>query len=82
MQEIDDGRIITERSESMLRAELNRPTKKNAMTSSMYVTHADVFNEAAKNEQIRVAEAKEAFSAFLEKRPPNFTKTATPVAAE
>jgi enoyl-CoA hydratase/carnithine racemase len=33
-------------------------------------------------ERLRSAEAKEAFSAFLEKRPPNFTKTATPVAAE
>jgi enoyl-CoA hydratase/carnithine racemase len=33
-------------------------------------------------ERVRSAEAKEAFSAFLEKRPPNFTKTTTPVAAE
>jgi enoyl-CoA hydratase/carnithine racemase len=28
------------------------------------------------------AEAKEAFTAFLEKRPPNFTHTAPPIAAE
>ena len=34
------------------------------------------------SERVRSAEAKEAFSAFLEKRPPNFTKTATHVAAE
>jgi enoyl-CoA hydratase/carnithine racemase len=34
------------------------------------------------SERVRSAEAKEAFSAFLEKRPPNFNKTATPVAAE
>src|SRR6266705_1998715 len=46
--------IITERSEGILRVELNRPAKKNAMTSSMYVTLADVFNEAAKDERTRV----------------------------
>ena len=34
------------------------------------------------SERVRSAEAKEAFSAFLEKRPPNFNKTKTPVAAE
>jgi hypothetical protein len=33
-------------------------------------------------ERVRSAEAKEAFSAFFEKRPPNFTKTTTPAAAE
>jgi enoyl-CoA hydratase/carnithine racemase len=46
--------IITEVCGRMLRVELNRPTKKNAMTSSMYATLADVFNEAAKDERIRV----------------------------
>src|ERR1700736_1365275 len=46
--------IITERSGSVLRVELNRPTKKNAMTSSMYVTLANVFNDASKDERIRV----------------------------
>jgi enoyl-CoA hydratase/carnithine racemase len=34
------------------------------------------------NERLSSAEAKEAFSAFLQKRPPNFTRTAKPVAAE
>ena len=46
--------IITERSGSILRVQLNRPDKKNAMTSSMYVTLADLLNDAAKDEQIRV----------------------------
>jgi enoyl-CoA hydratase/carnithine racemase len=46
--------IITEHSGSILRVELNRPTKKNAMTSSMYVTLADVFDHANKDERTRV----------------------------
>jgi enoyl-CoA hydratase/carnithine racemase len=33
-------------------------------------------------ERLSSAEAKEAFSAFLEKRPPNFTKSPTHVAAQ
>ena len=33
-------------------------------------------------ERLRSPEAKEAFSAFIEKRPPNFAKTTAPVAAE
>src|SRR5436190_8641959 len=45
--------IITERSDNTLRVELNRPSKKNAMTSRMYVTLADVFNEAAKDDRTR-----------------------------
>jgi enoyl-CoA hydratase/carnithine racemase len=46
--------VISERSESILRVQLNRPDKKNAMTSSMYVTLADLLNDAARDEQIRV----------------------------
>jgi len=46
--------IITERSASVLRVQLNRPAKKNAMTSSMYVTLAEIFTDAAKDEQTRV----------------------------
>src|SRR5437660_5732480 len=46
--------IITERSGSILRVQLNRPTKRNAMTSSMYVTLADSVRAAADDEAVRV----------------------------
>jgi enoyl-CoA hydratase/carnithine racemase len=46
--------IITERSGSVLRVQLNRPAKRNAMTSSMYVVLADIFNDAAKDQSTRV----------------------------
>src|SRR6266566_482241 len=46
--------IITERSGNILRVELNRPIKRNAMTSRMYQALADIFNGAAKNERTRV----------------------------
>jgi enoyl-CoA hydratase/carnithine racemase len=46
--------ILTERSGSNLRIQLNRPEKKNAMTADMYVTLAELLNAAAKDEQIRV----------------------------
>src|ERR1700756_3350460 len=46
--------IITERSGSILRIQLNRPAKKNAMTSTMYITMADLFNNAAKDDSVRV----------------------------
>ncbi len=46
--------IVSERFGSILRVQLNRPAKKNAMTSAMYVTLADVFDTAAKDDQIRV----------------------------
>jgi enoyl-CoA hydratase/carnithine racemase len=46
--------IIAERSGNILSIQLNRPTKKNAMTSSMYVEMAELLNGAAKDDQIRV----------------------------
>jgi enoyl-CoA hydratase/carnithine racemase len=70
--------IITECAEGILRVELNRPEKMNAMTSSMYTKLADIFNDAAKDERIRVVlwhGAGDAFSAgndvkdFLENPP-------------
>jgi len=46
--------ILTERSGNILRIQLNRPERKNAMTLAMYNTMADLLNDAAKDDQIRV----------------------------
>jgi len=48
------GDIITERTGSILRVTVNRPAKKNAMTSAMYHDLADAFNQAAKDDEIHV----------------------------
>ena len=48
------GDINTERSGRILRVELNRPAKKIALTAAMYTRLADIFNEAAKDEETRV----------------------------
>src|SRR6266705_1477229 len=52
--EMNMSDIITERSGNILRIQLNRPAKKNAMTSAMYITLADLFNAAARDDQTRV----------------------------
>ena len=46
--------IITERTDGILRIAFNRPERKNAMTGGMYTRLADIFNEAADDEAIRV----------------------------
>src|SRR6201993_1452146 len=46
--------ILTERSGNILRIQLNRPSRKNAMTVAMYNIMADLLNSAAKDDQIRV----------------------------
>src|ERR1700684_3555668 len=46
--------IITEHSGSILRVQLNRPAKRNAMTSAMYLSLASIFNEAANGEDTRL----------------------------
>jgi enoyl-CoA hydratase/carnithine racemase len=46
--------IVTEHAGSILRVQFNRPTKRNAMTSAMYVALAGIFNDAAKDENTRV----------------------------
>jgi enoyl-CoA hydratase/carnithine racemase len=46
--------IVAERSGNILSIELNRPAKKNAMTSSMYISIAESLNGATKDDQVRV----------------------------
>jgi enoyl-CoA hydratase/carnithine racemase len=46
--------INTERSDSILGVELNRPAKKNAMTAAMYTSLAEIFGNAGKDEAVRV----------------------------
>ncbi len=46
--------IVTEHTGSILRIQFNRPTKRNAMTSAMYLALAGIFNEAANDENTRV----------------------------
>jgi enoyl-CoA hydratase/carnithine racemase len=46
--------IVTEHAGSILRIQLNRPKRRNAMTSAMYVALAGSLNEAANDENTRV----------------------------
>ena len=46
--------IVTERSNGILRVELNRPEKKNALTAAMYTSLAEIFSDAGKDEETRV----------------------------
>src|SRR5215831_16558260 len=46
--------IVTERSNGILRVELNRPERKNALTGAMYMRLAEIFNEAAEDEETLV----------------------------
>jgi enoyl-CoA hydratase/carnithine racemase len=46
--------ILSERLGAISRVILNRPAKKNAMTSEMYLALADFFENAAKDERVRV----------------------------
>ena len=47
--------IVTEHSEAVPRIQFNRPDKKNALTTSMYTTVADLLNAANNDDGIRVA---------------------------
>ena len=57
--------IITARTDGILRVQLNRPAKKNAMTSSMYTSLADILNEADKDDTIGVVLWHAAGNAFF-----------------
>src|SRR5258708_31526228 len=46
--------IMAETSGSVLRVQLNRPAKKNAMTFNMYASLAKLLNDAAKDDAVRV----------------------------
>jgi enoyl-CoA hydratase/carnithine racemase len=46
--------IITELSGNVLRVQLNRPAKKNALTVAMWAALADEFDRADKNDDVRV----------------------------
>jgi enoyl-CoA hydratase/carnithine racemase len=46
--------IITELSDGILRVELNRPEKKNALTAAMYTRLAEVFEGAEEDDSVRV----------------------------
>ena len=46
--------IVAERSGNILSIQLNRPAKKNAMTSSMYIEMAELLDGARKDDQIRI----------------------------
>ena len=45
--------ITTELSDGILRVQLNRPDKKNAMTAAMYSQMADILTEADANDDVR-----------------------------
>src|SRR5262245_15356608 len=46
--------ILTERSGSILSIQLNRPAKKNAMTSRMYTAMSELLDSADADDSIRV----------------------------
>ena len=46
--------ILTELTGTILKVQLNRPVKKNAMTGAMYATLADVFKDANASDRVRV----------------------------
>src|SRR5215472_13404522 len=56
--------IVAERSNGILRVELNRPERKNALTGAMYTRLAEIFNEASEDEETSVVLWHSAGDAF------------------
>jgi enoyl-CoA hydratase/carnithine racemase len=52
--EVAEPEVVTERSGSIQRVQMNRPAKKNAMTDSMYTAIAELLSDADKDDEIRV----------------------------
>src|SRR5262245_56499635 len=50
----DSNDILTKRSGPVLELSFNRPSKKNALNSAMYSALADLLNESAKDDTVRV----------------------------
>ena len=48
------NQVISEQSGRILRIQLNRPEKKNAVTSAMYLALAELLKKAATDDDIRV----------------------------
>ena len=75
--EVAEPEVATERSGSILRVQMNRPAKKNAMTVSMYTAIAELLNDA-EDDEIRVVVLHGAGDSFtagndlgdFEKNPP------------
>ena len=76
--ETAEPEVVTERSGSILRVQINRAAKKNAMTVSMYTAIAELLNDADKDADIRVVVLHGAGDSFtagndlgdFEKNPP------------
>lgn len=46
--------IVSEKREGVLRVEIRRPEKRNALTAAMYTALADAFHEAGRDTEVRV----------------------------
>jgi len=61
--------MATERTESILRIQLNRPQKKNAMTSNMYVSIVQLLNDPAGDYRVHLVPWHGVGASFSLRRP-------------